>query len=197
MKRLTKLVLDKPWLFIGVAVVITVLTGSLIPNLTFDASIDAMIPEDDPVLSELQKVADDFGSTRFLIAIPIVSVFQASTLKKISELEKDRGPARSGRCSKSLNVQLVESSFFGIDIPSGCPQLPQTKEEKKNTRNHSIESVCDRFITSDGRGAALMVDFEQGNGVNRHELVAEIERIVGAYKGLQIHDRGFVCSVLY
>jgi len=92
LKRLTKIVLDKPWLFIGVAVIITVLTGSLIPNLTFDASIDAMIPDDDPVLSELQKVADDFGSQElFLIAIQSDDVFQASTLRKISELEKKIG----------------------------------------------------------------------------------------------------------
>lgn len=194
LKRLTKIVLDKPWLFIGVAVIITVLTGSLIPNLTFDASIDAMIPDDDPVLSELQKVADDFGSQElFLIAIQSDDVFQASTLRKISELEKKIGALPGIEDVQSpLNVQLVESSFFGIDIHPATTTLPQTKEEIEEYRETILSSpYVDRFITRDGRGAALMVDFEQGDGVDRYELAAEIESIVEGYKGPeQIHIIG-------
>ena len=128
--------LDHPWAVIGVVVLITVVTGSFIPKITFNASIDAMIPADDPVLVELAEVVEDFGTQDlFLIALQSEDVFSPAVLKKLNdlalELEALPGVAE---VQSPFNAQRVDSSFFGIEIApmtSGLHQSPEAIQDFK------------------------------------------------------------------
>lgn len=185
MQRWIKLILDKPRLVIGIVALITVLAGSLLPRLTFDASIQAMIPDDDPVLAELRKISDDFGSQElFLIAIQTDNVFNPDTLHKIDVLTKELAALPGIKeVQTPLNAQLVESGYFGIEIKPVTTFLPQSAEEINQFRKEILHSpYVDRLITSDGRGAALLVDLENDNN-NRNELLTKIEQIVESQKG--------------
>lgn len=185
MKRWTKLVLDKPWLVIGVVIVISVLAASLLPRITFDASIEAMIPDDDPVLMELREIADDFGSQElFLIAIEADNVFNPTTLRKIDTITREL-EALPGieEVQNPLNAQLVESGFFGIEIRPAAAFLPQSPEEIEEFKKEILASpYVDRLITKDGRGAALLVDLNIIDN-ERAVLLNSIEKIVGNHKG--------------
>ncbi len=77
-----------------------------------------MIPQDDPVLAELEKAVEDFGSQDlFFIALESDNVFQPATMRKIADmtaaLEKVPGVKA---VENPFNVQMVESSYFGIEI---------------------------------------------------------------------------------
>ncbi len=118
MERWIQTVQKRPWLIIAVVLVITAALGSFLPRLEFDASIEAMIPQDDPVLAELEKAVEDFGSQDlFFIALESDNVFQPATMRKIADmtaaLEKVPGVKA---VENPFNVQMVESSYFGIEI---------------------------------------------------------------------------------
>ncbi len=180
-----KIVLDKPKLVIGVVVLITVLAASLLPKLTFDASIEAMIPDDDPVLMELRNISEDFGSQElFLIAIQTENVFNPETLEKIQDLtlELEALPGVK-EVQNPLNAQMVESSFFGIEIKPLTTTLPQSGQEIEDFRNRILDSpYIERLITRDGRGAALLVDLERSEN-NRTQVLTKIEQLVKKHQG--------------
>lgn len=185
MTRWTKVVLDRPWVVIAIVLVITVATGSLLTRLEFDASIEAMIPADDPVLADQQAVAEDFGSQGlFLIAIQGDNVFSPQTLRKIASLtEQLEALPGIEQVQSPLNVQMVESGFFGIEIRPMTSTVPQSAEEIAAFKEDILNSpYLNRLITEDGRGAALLVDFTDHNGATG-QVVSQIQEIVDQLQG--------------
>ncbi len=185
MKRWTKFVLDRPRLIIGIVIVITLLAASLLPRITFDASIEAMIPDDDPVLAELRQIAADFGSQElFLIAIQADNVFNAKTLRKIADMTRELEALPGVKdVQNPLNAQLVESGFFGIEIRPAAELLPQSAAEIEEFKEEILASpYVGRLITADGRGAALLVDLDNASE-ERAVLLNSIEKIVAEQAG--------------
>lgn len=185
MKRWINFVLDRPWFVIAVVLVITAVTASFLPRLVFDASIDAMIPEDDPVLIDLQEVAEDFGSQElFFIAIQSDDVFTPHTLKKISDLadELEVLPGVT-EVQSPFNVEMVESSFFGIEIGPMTHSVPQKPDEIEEFKENILNSpYAGRLATLDGRGAALLLNLD-ADKQKRNEVINEVEKIVDSYRG--------------
>ena len=73
MQRWFKLVLDHPWVVMGVVVVLTAFAASFLPRITFDASIDAMIPR------TIQFTGTDGSCGRLWYAGPFSSRCRAIT----------------------------------------------------------------------------------------------------------------------
>lgn len=69
MGRWIKFVQHRPWLVIAVVFAITVGLASFLPRMEFDASIENMMPQDDPVLAELQDAVADFGSQDLFLSL--------------------------------------------------------------------------------------------------------------------------------
>ena len=195
MGRWIKFVQHRPWLVIAVVFAITVGLASFLPRMEFDASIENMMPQDDPVLAELQDAVADFGSQDlFFIAIESDDVFRPATLQKIADLTAalEEVPAVKG-VENPFNVQMVESSFFGIEIAPMAAEVPQTADEIEAFKARILASPYGgRLITADGRGAALMLDVEWDlEGNNREKVINEIISVVEGYIGPeQIHMVG-------
>ena len=187
MGRWIKFVQHRPWLVIAVVFAITVGLASFLPRMEFDASIENMMPQDDPVLAELQDAVADFGSQElFFIAIESDDVFRPATLQKIADLTAalEEVPAVKG-VENPFNVQMVESSFFGIEIAPMAAEVPQTADEIEAFKARILASPYGgRLITADGRGAALMLDVEWDlEGNNREKVINEISSVVEGYIG--------------
>jgi predicted RND superfamily exporter protein len=185
--RWIKFVQHRPWLVIAVVFAITVGLASFLPRMEFDASIENMMPQDDPVLAELQDAVADFGSQDlFFIAIESDDVFRPATLQKIADLTAalEEVPAVNG-VENPFNVQMVESSFFGIEIAPMAAEVPQTADEIEAFKARILASPYGgRLITADGRGAALMLDVEWDlEGNNREKVINEISSVVEGYIG--------------
>ncbi|HOB40136.1 MAG: MMPL family transporter [Limnochordia bacterium] len=202
MQRWFKLVLDHPWVVMGVVVVLTAFAASFLPRITFDASIDAMIPEDDPVLLELMEVVDDFGTQDlFLIAVQSDNVFNPAVLKKIhdlaAELEALPGVAE---VQSPFNAQKVTSGFWGIEIAPMTAELPQSPEEIEDFKKDILDSpYAGRLVTADGRGAALFLELESLSLIpDLSELMGQIEEIAARYAGPEeIHVVGDAYILYY
>lgn len=202
LQRWFKFVLDHPWLVIAVVIVITALTASFLPRITFNASIDAMIPEDDQVLLELQEVVEDFGTQDlFLIALEAEDVFSPATLKKIHDLANELAAIPGvAEVQSPLNAQKVESGFFGIEIAPMTSELPQSPEAIAQFREDILSSpYAGRLVTADGRGAALFLELDAlAMGSERNSVMAEVEKVAARYQGPEkIHVVGDAYILYY
>ncbi|KLU39867.1 MAG: hypothetical protein AA931_07880 [Peptococcaceae bacterium 1109] len=186
MTWLRKSVLRWPWLYVALAAVLTLITASLIPRLQFDASITSMIPDDDPVLAELLEVTEEFGSQElFAVALRAEDVYTPAVLQKIHRLaqEIEALPGVS-QVDSPLSAQMIESGFFGIDIRPVADGVPQSPEEIEAFRaDFTHTPYAGRLITTDGRGAMLLVKFEPWGEDEKRAVVEEIERIAQRYEG--------------
>ena len=185
MQRWIKLVLDRPWVFISAVIAVTISAAILLPRLTFDASIEAMIPSDDPVLAELETIADDFGSQElFLIALRTDNIFNPDTLSKIADLTEELELLPGIKeVQNPFNAQLVESGFLGIEIRPVTANIPQSNQEIEEFRDEILRSpYVGRLVTADGRGAALLVDLEN-TGHSRSRVLNSIESLVEKQTG--------------
>jgi len=186
MHRLIKSVLRRPWLYLTLALLVTLITASFIPRLEFDASIMSMIPDDDPVLEELQEVTREFGSQElFAVTLRAEDIYEPAVLNKLAALEKEIAALPGvSRVDSPFNVQLVESGFFGIDIRPVTAAVPQTPEEIADFRAAFAQTpYAGRLITADGRGAMLLVEFEPWDDEEKRLVVKDIERIAQSYAG--------------
>ncbi|NLM40554.1 MAG: MMPL family transporter [Firmicutes bacterium] len=197
MKWLIKSILRRPWLYIAAAVVLTLVLGAFIPRLQFDASIMNMVPEDDPVLTELLEVTEDFGSQElFAVALRADNVYTPEVLRKIDSLAATIA-ALPGVSSVEtpLNIQYIDSGFFGIDIRPITESVPQTVEEIAAFRTaFETTPYAGRLITADGTGAMLLVQFEPWEDEEKQKVVDQIEDIV---RGLQGPEEFYVVGDLY
>lgn len=178
------MVLDRPWIVIGAVTLLTVLAVTFLPRMQFDASIDAMIPDDDPVLLDLQAVSEEFGSQElFFIAIESENVFTPATLRKIADLEAAlQALPGVADVQSPFNAQMVESSLFGIEIGPMTEQIPQTAEEIEQFKDLILSSPYEGvLITADGHGAALLLDLEDQDNV--HGVLGQIEDVVAGFQG--------------
>ena len=202
MQRWFKFILDHPWPVIALVVLITIAAASFLPRITFNASIDAMIPEDDPVLAELAAVVDDFGTQDlFLVAFQAEDVFSPSTLKKISDLaaELEALPGVT-EVQSPLNAQRVESGFWGIEIAPMTSELPQSPEAIAEFKTAILDSpYAGRLVTADGRGAALFLELDGlAVGPERNVLMDQVDQIVSRYQGPEkIHVVGDAYILYY
>lgn len=186
MAWLVKQVMRRPWLYIGAAVALTIILGAFIPRLQFDASITTMIPEDDPVLDELLQVTQEFGSQElFAVAVRAENVYTADTLGKIAALENAISDLPGvSQVDSPLNVQLVESGPWGLDIRPVAARVPETSAELAQFRQDFERSpYAGRLITDDGCGAMLLVQFEPWDDDAKKAVVSEIEQIVHHFPG--------------
>ncbi|HBG01240.1 MAG TPA: hypothetical protein DDW87_06680, partial [Firmicutes bacterium] len=184
MKRWIEMVLNRPWIVLAVVAVLTVAALSVFPRIAFDASIEAMIPEDDPVLQDLEAVSKEFGSQApFFLAIEGDDVFSSATLRKIADLEAALTAVPGVASVQSpLNAEMVESSFFGIEIKPMTTHLPQTTDEIEQFKADILHSPYEGLlVTEDGRGAALLL--ELGPIGDSSRLLEQIEEVVESFQG--------------
>src|SRR5690554_429525 len=98
--------------------------------------MENMIPEDDPVIKDIQEATAEFGSQDvFLIAIRSDNIFTADTLKKIHDMTDEISRVRGVESVVNpMTVDLIESGFFGIEITPAAEELPQTDTEIERFR---------------------------------------------------------------
>jgi len=82
MDRLAKWIIRRPWVTLGVLLLVTGFFLAGIPRLQIDNSVDAMLPADHPARLLYDEVNDTFGGTDIMVvAVRSDDVFSATTLE--------------------------------------------------------------------------------------------------------------------
>lgn len=191
MFRFYRFVLNKPVLIIAILAIITIFFAFFIPRISFDADISKMIPEEDPVIKDLIDAVEEFGSQEiFMIVIRDEDIFTPVALKKINSISREIKELRGvKKVTTPLNVELIESSFLGIEINSITEKIPQTEEEINDYKEKILSSAqVGRLITEDGKAAAILITMEAFGNLSTHKrktLTGKVDRIVNYHRGAE------------
>lgn len=184
--KLTRFVLDHPQMVIVSIIVLSIVLALFIPRLKIDSNVESMIPENDPVILELDQAEEEFGSQDlFMISIGSDNIYNAKTLEKIdnitTELESLSGIEE---VITPLNIQEINSSLWGIEIQPLADELPQTPEDIEEFKDAVSDSnIIDKLISSDGNKVVLLVKLESTeDSSKRKELTRNVEKIVDTYR---------------
>ena len=91
--RLGKIVTAKPWLVVGIVLVITIGFSTLLPTLEMQTSMDDFLPDDKVILAD-ERIQEFFGTTNEVVMVlsegeSKESILSASGLKILYQISED------------------------------------------------------------------------------------------------------------
>lgn len=199
--RFLKLV-KEPKIVIILTVFFTVLISTFIPRIKFDADLSNLIPNNDPVIEELKIATEDFGSqSLILVVLKSEDILTSNSLKKIDELSVEISSIDGVfNVVNPLNVEILESSEWGMEIIPICEEIPETEDQITSFKKTLDDSVYkDLFISRDGKAALIMItpdsSIEPGK---ENRLAGELAVLVDKYQGPEeIYLVGDVYAAFY
>ncbi|HYD49114.1 MAG TPA: hypothetical protein VEB21_12235, partial [Terriglobales bacterium] len=126
-----------PRLTLAVILAITIWLGRHAGQIEFDASIDSLLPRNDPERLYYEGVKETFGSDEAaIVAVFADNVFAPATIAKIDRISREIENIEGVREVLSLaTVQGVETDEFGaISVGRLMKRLPQSVVEAQRLR---------------------------------------------------------------
>ena len=188
MERLNRYVVEHPWLFIGINVVITLIFAGFASGLVIDDDMMNYLPENDPVVETFREVGDLFqGNAVGAIMIETDDVFTNESLQHIDKL--------TDLCSRVEGVSSIVSLTNVMDMrPDGdMLQVERLVEEDRVYSDSELAELKEyvmgkdmyagNLVSEDGRFSLIMVKLAPD--ADNKLAVAELEDIVDKEEGGQ------------
>jgi uncharacterized protein len=190
MDKLAKWIIRRPWITLGILLLITgfFLTG--IPRLQINNSVDSMLPADHPARLLYDDVNDTFGGTDVMvIALHSEDIFSEATLTQVFELTEtfQRLPGVDEVVSLST-AKRMDGEDGTLVVRDLMPTVPESEEERNDLRAYVTdqEMYVNNIISSDGFYAGIVVellpDVDDGAVyVSLRQVIDEQENAAGIY----------------
>ena len=188
MERLNRYVVEHPWLFIGINVVITLIFAGFASTLVIDDDMMNYLPENDPVVETFREVGDLFqGNAVGAIMVETDDIFTNETLQHLDRL--------TDLCSRVHGVSSVVSLTNVMDMrPDGdMLQVERLVEEGRVYSDSELAELKEyvmgkdmyagNLVSEDGRFSLIMVKLAPD--ADSKSAVAALEEIIDREEGEQ------------
>ena len=188
MERLNRYVVEHPWLFIGINVVITLIFAGFASTLVIDDDMMNYLPENDPVVETFREVGDLFqGNAVGAIMVETDDIFTNETLQHLDRL--------TDLCSRVHGVSSVVSLTNVMDMrPDGdMLQVERLVEEGRVYSDSELAELKEyvmgkdmyagNLVSEDGRFSLIMVKLAPD--ADSKSAVAALEEIIDSEEGEQ------------
>lgn len=162
MDKLANWIIRRPWITLGVLLLITGLFLAGIPRLQIDNSVDSMLPADHPARLLYDDVNDTFGGTDVMaVAVYSEDIFSEATLTQVIELTEafQRLPGVDEVVSLST-AKRMDGEGGTLIVRDLMPTVPESARERDDLRAYvlSTELYVNNIISSDGLYAGIVVE---------------------------------------
>ncbi len=162
MDKLAKWIIRRPWITLGILLLITGFFLAGIPRLQIDNSVDSMLPADHPARLLYDDVNDTFGGTDVMvIAVYSEDIFSEATLTQVINLTKvfQRLPGVDEVVSLST-AKRMDGEEGTLVVRDLMPTVPESDEERDDLRAYVIgqEMYVNNIISNDGLYAGIVVE---------------------------------------
>jgi uncharacterized protein len=162
MDKLAKWIIRRPWITLGILLLITGFFLAGIPRLQIDNSVDSMLPVDHPARLLYDDVNDTFGGTDVMvIAVHSEDVFSEATLTQVIELTEafQRLPGVDEVVSLST-AKRMDGEDGTLVVRDLMPTVPESDQERDDLRAYVAdqEMYVNNIISSDGFYAGIVVE---------------------------------------
>ena len=160
-------VLGKPWVFLGMVLLIFGFFATQIPHFKLDASSESLVLENDKDLRYFRDVTKKYGSSDFLIITytPYDDLLSEKSLGGLKALEKDlKKLSEVDSVISILNVPLLNSPKVTFsELAENDRTLMTPGVDYELARKEFQESPIYRklLVSPDGRTTAILVNFKR------------------------------------
>jgi predicted RND superfamily exporter protein len=177
-KRFNDLVVKQPMLIILVAVLITVFLGYHAAHFHIDSSVENLYDQNDPNNKYYKEVRKIFGSgDTGVIGLVAANVYTPTTLEKIKRITAEVEKVDGVESVQSLTnvpdpITDVTNPPLLIDrIPTDPMALAALRQKVQEN------PIYFNLVSRDGKGAAILILFEQRSGENESAQKARDDRL--------------------
>ncbi|MEA3238724.1 MAG: MMPL family transporter [Candidatus Bipolaricaulota bacterium] len=162
MDKLAKWIIRRPWITLGVLLLVTGFFLAGIPRLQVDNSVGSMLPAEHPARLLYDEVDDTFGGTDVMVVVVRSGdVFSTTTLEQVIDLTEAfqglPGVDEVISLSTAKRMQGEEGTLIVRDL---MPTVPVDAEGRDDLRAYvlSNELYINNVISSDGLYAGIVVE---------------------------------------
>ncbi|PNU20111.1 transporter [Geothermobacter hydrogeniphilus] len=158
-----RLILRRPWIALGIVLLLVVLLGRHARDFRLDASADSLVLENDVALQTYREIRERYGSDNFLILsyTPTGELFTPSVLAGLRDLRDDLRKLQGiASVTSILDVPLLASPPIGFsDLGRGVRTLETPGVDLQLARREFLTSPLYRqlLLSPDGRTTALQL----------------------------------------
>lgn len=168
MKNLSALVMKHRKPIIIFTVLLTLILGYFIKDLTINPDITSYLPKSDPVVELSDYIGKEYGGNLLaMVALETDDVFKNETLKKIdyltSELQSLEGVSYVTSLTNVLDIKSSEDEFeVGKLIDPGI--LPLTPQEIQALKEYTLskEMFRGRLVSADTKATLIVCRLQEG-----------------------------------
>ncbi len=158
-------VVAHPWLLVVVSLLVTGALGSFLPRISFDASIDQMLPAGDPTLQRYQAFHAQYGSDEVgVVAIEPPEIFDRAFLEKLRAFhdEVEEQIPRVTKVTSLLNARATYGRGDELVVEDLIETLPESKEQMAALRERAMGTPAYRnlLLSADGKITTVMIELE-------------------------------------
>ena len=187
MNKLANFVTKYAWPILIITIILTVLAGSQLKNLTIDDDITKYMPADDPDIVFYNEIVDKFGGSQSetaVISLEYDDLFRVENLRSVKNIIDELNDTSYIKSVTSfLNMPEIISTEFGLEVKDLVEIFPEndkeTRELKETLLNNSM--VKGKFISGDGNVTLLVMELKKG--YSGSELKNDLVKIIDPLKG--------------
>lgn len=168
-------------------IIITLIIGSGLGDLTVRTNQDGDLPKSDPMVQTKDRIDGVFGDkTEIMIGIQSDTIFRPSTLQKVADISNDLRHVSyvvPDQIRSLSTVNNVVPNEWGLQVGEFMKSVPKTAEEAE-TLNQAVRDnklVQGRLVSESGDFTVISAKVEEG--YDQATLYNAIYEIVEQYEG--------------
>ena len=165
MERISRYIVDHPWLFIGINTVITVVFVVFAMGLVIDDDLTNYLPDNDPVVTAFRDIDKLFeGNSVGIVMVETEDIFTNDALQHIDKLTDQFSKVEGVNSVLSLtNVMDMQADGDAMLVESLISEtLTYTESELIELKEYVMQKdmYAGNLVSEDGRYALIMVKLD-------------------------------------
>ena len=184
MNKFSEGIIKLKWLIITVVVILTVLFGYQLKNITINSDIISTLPDDDPVARLYKNIGTEFGGNDMgMIALETDNIFTAEVLEHVKQVTDSLKITEGISTVTSITDVLdIKSMDGGIEIGKLVDEydLPKTQAQLDSLKDYvfSKEMYKGSIVSEDG--TATLVLFTLLDDADKQAVAKEVKEKIEA-----------------
>lgn len=182
MQKFTESVLKFRKVIIAATVIITLVLGYFLKDLTINSDFSSYLPESDPVVKTLNYISENYsGKYIAIVAIESDEVFSKETIEKVNNLTAKYKLIEGVSYVTSLtNIIDIKNVGDGIEIAKLIDEydLPGSEEELSKLKKYTLskDMYSGQIVSEDSKVTLILCRFKEGS--DEKKVARELKEIV-------------------
>lgn len=187
MRKFSEFILKFRSPIIVVSVLISLLFGYFLKNLTINSDILSYLPQDDPVVVLFNEIGDKFGGNSLaIIALENDNVFSHKTLVRVDRItSKFKDMDELSHVMSMTDIIDIKKTEDGLEVGKlvNNENIPKDKEELKRLREYTLSKSMYKgsLVSEDGKVTVIITRLKEG--VDKIAVATDMRKMVESTTG--------------